>query len=72
VDDYVGVSNTNIHLRAGVSPRARVLVPFPAEWRWHAPGRSPWFPGFDVYSEDREAGWDAALARLAADLARAQ
>ena len=72
VDDYVGVSNTNVHLRAGVASRARVLVPFPAEWRWNAPGRSPWFPAFDVYPAGREAGWDASLARLAADLRRAQ
>jgi len=55
-----------------VASRARVLVPFPAEWRWNAPGRSPWFPAFDVYPAGREAGWDASLARLAADLRRAQ
>ena len=67
VGDYVGVSNTNMHLRAGVSPAGRVLVPFP-EWRWMARGVSPWFPGFSVYRHARGPGWAPALQRLAADL----
>ena len=46
LDDYIGVSNTNTHLRAGVGKTARVLVPSPPDWRWmmnHA-RTSPWFP----------------------------
>ena len=47
IDEYVGVSNTNMHLRAAVGRTARVLVPAPPEWRWMAEGKeSPWFPGF--------------------------
>lgn len=47
--DYVGVSNANTHLRAGLGKPAVVLVPSPAEWRWMASGeRSPWFPGVEV------------------------
>jgi tetratricopeptide (TPR) repeat protein len=67
IDDYVGVSNTNMHLRAALRRPARVLVPHPPEFRWLARGdRSPWFPEFTVYRA--ESDWDAALARLAADL----
>ena len=36
IDEYVGVSNTNMHLRAGAGKTARVLVPAPpsgAGWR---------------------------------------
>ena len=52
LDDYVGVSNTNMHLRAGVNRTAKVLVPAPPEWRWMAEGKeSPWFPGFTVYRQ---------------------
>ena len=70
IDDYVGVSNTNMHLRAGVGMPARVLVPQPAEWRWMAAGEeSPWFPGFRIYRQEPGGGWRAALARLARDLA---
>ena len=69
IDDYIGVSNTNMHLRAGAGRTARVLVPWPAEWRWMATGdESPWFPGFRVYRQQADGGWDDALRRLAADL----
>lgn len=69
VEEYVGVSNTNMHLRAGVRRSARVLVPRRAEWRWFFAGdESPWFPGFRVYRQGNDGGWDAALARLREDL----
>lgn len=69
LDEYVGVSNTNMHLAAGLGRKARVLVPHPPEWRWMTEGdESPWFPGFRVYRQSREGTWDAALARLANDL----
>jgi Flp pilus assembly protein TadD len=69
LDEYVGVSNTNMHLRAGIGKTARVLVPVPTEWRWMASGASsPWFPGFEIYRQDLEAGWSPALKRLSRDL----
>jgi hypothetical protein len=72
VDEYVGVSNTNMHLRAGVGRTARVLVPHPPEWRWMAEGEeSPWFKGFAVYRQGVDRGWEAAFGRLAQDLLRA-
>ena len=39
VEEYVCVSNTNVHLLAGIGRSARVLVPYPAEWRWMSRGR---------------------------------
>ena len=69
VDDYIGVSNTNMHLRAAAGRTARVLVPQPPEWRWMAAGdESPWFPGFRVYRQNPDGDWNEALARLARDL----
>jgi Flp pilus assembly protein TadD len=69
VDDYVGVSNTNMHLRAAVALPARVLVPWPPEWRWTRDRpRSPWFPDFALYRASKAGGWGEALARLANDL----
>jgi hypothetical protein len=69
IDDYVGVSNTNMHLRAGVGKTARVLVPCPAEWRWMAKGdASPWFPGFSIYRQTPDGDWRATLDRLKQDL----
>jgi hypothetical protein len=69
IEEYIGVSNTNMHLRAGLGLPARVLVPHPPEFRWCAAGeRSPWFPGFRIYRSSA-SGWDDAIARLKADLA---
>jgi hypothetical protein len=69
IDDYVGVSNTNMHLRVAAGRTARVLVPVPAEWRWLQHGRSsPWFPGFAIYRQTLEGDWAPALAELERDL----
>jgi hypothetical protein len=73
LDDYVGVSNTNTHLRAGCPGKsARVLVPHNPEWRWELRGsRSSWFPLFTVYRQSAHDGWSPTLDALAADLATA-
>jgi tetratricopeptide (TPR) repeat protein len=69
LDDYVGVSSTNMHLRAGLGRAARVLVPLPPDWRWMVGGdASPWFPAFTIYRQDAGGSWSAALARLAGDI----
>jgi Tfp pilus assembly protein PilF len=68
IDEYVAVSNTNIHMLAGLGRTARVLVPYPPEWRWMREGASPWFPGFTLYREPRSRGWAEPLSRLRKDL----
>jgi len=70
VDEYVGVSNTNMHLRAGLEGKsARVLVLMPPEWRWGLEGSSsPWFPGFTLYRAAPGRDWSAALSRLEDEL----
>jgi Tfp pilus assembly protein PilF len=71
LDDYVGVSNTNTHLRAGCPGKsARVLVPHNPEWRWELHGsRSSWFPLFTVYRQSARDGWSPTLEALTGDLA---
>ncbi|MCL4801829.1 MAG: tetratricopeptide repeat protein [Burkholderiales bacterium] len=70
LDEYVAVSNTNVHLRAGAGRTSRVLVPFPPEWRWMVQGEeSAWFSGSRVYRQSASRDWAPALAALAADLA---
>ena len=69
LDDYVGVSNTNMHLRIAVGKTARVLVPCPPEWRWMARGNeSPWFPRFRIYRQGIDGAWIEALKQLTSDL----
>ncbi|HKU45566.1 MAG TPA: tetratricopeptide repeat protein [Burkholderiales bacterium] len=69
VDDYIGVSNTNMHLRAGLGKRARVLVLTPPEWRWGLEGASsPWFPDFTLYRQRPGRDWSETMGELAAAL----
>lgn len=69
IEEYVGVSNTNMHVRAGVGRTARILVPFPPEFRWMSSGDEVgWFPGFRVYRERPGGDWKPALEQLVADL----
>lgn len=72
LDEYVGVSNTNVHLMASVGRRARVLVTYPPWWQWMVSGgQSPWFPGFSLYRQAPHGDWEAALTGLAHDLKKA-
>jgi tetratricopeptide (TPR) repeat protein len=68
IDEYVGVSNTNVHIRAGLKKTARVLVPFPPEFRWMHTGESPWFPGFPLYRQAPGRSWREGLDSLRKDL----
>jgi hypothetical protein len=71
LDGYVAVSNTNVHLAASLGVPARVLVPYPPEWRWMDEGdASPWFPGCAVYRQSAARSWTDALAAMSADLCR--
>jgi tetratricopeptide (TPR) repeat protein len=68
MDEYVGVSNTNMHIRAGVGKPARVLIPFPPEFRWMNSGNeTPWFPGFRLYRQSPGGDWERALKAIADD-----
>jgi hypothetical protein len=70
IEEYAGVSNTNMHIRAGAGKAARVLVPFPPEYRWmHAGDASPWFPGFRVHRQPSSLDWTQPLRELSAELA---
>ena len=69
LDDYIGVSNTNMHLRAATGKDARVLVTHPGEFRWQVHGEtSPWFPEFKLYRQSVGANWENAFAKLKTDV----
>lgn len=69
LDEYVCVSNTNVHLRAMAGRACRVLVAAPPDFRWMAEGaESPWFPATPLYRQAADGSWSAALADLRRDL----
>lgn len=62
LDAYVTVSNTNVHLAAGLPdtmrPDMHVLITHPPETRWMTRGdTSPWFPGMTCYRQDGYGRW---------------
>lgn len=70
LDENIGVSNTNMHLRAGLGLGSRVLVQNPSgDWRWGYEGASSlWFEHSKVYRHDIHAGWGPSLQKLEQDL----
>ena len=69
LDMYIGVSNTNMHLCAGINKPCHVLIPYPPEWRWVDSGdSSPWYPGFHVYRQSKDGDWNKVLQNLADDI----
>ncbi len=62
VDEYVGVSNANTHLRAGLGGSMQVLVPHPPEWRWGVAAEA-WFPTMRAYRQPA-GGWAPVLKAL--------
>ncbi len=70
LDDYIGVSNTNMHLSALLGRPCKVLPPLSSEFRWMTQvTESPWFPGFTIYRQSSDGQWQSALSALEEQLA---
>lgn len=70
LDANVGVSNTNMHLRAGLGLSSHVLVQFPGgDWRWGTDEeKSQWFTNCPIYRQSEAGDWQPALTALHKDL----
>lgn len=70
LDENIGVSNTNMHLRACLGLGSKVLVSLSSrDWRWGVQGNcSTWFKDSIVYREVKEDGWQNTLVTLRRDL----
>ena len=65
LDDTIAVSNTNIHLLAGIDKSAKLLIPYPPDWRWmYISDRSPWFPSMETFRQDKNGSWEQAILHL--------
>jgi Tfp pilus assembly protein PilF len=63
--DYIGVSNANTYLRAGLDKPMQVLVAHPPEWRWGAAGNaSPWFARARLLRQRADGDWSEAMQAL--------
>lgn len=65
LDDYVCVSNTNMHLNAMLGRSSQVLIPIYPDFRWMSnPSYSPWFPKNTLYRQHPSGDWGIPLAQL--------
>lgn len=68
LEHYVGVSNTNVHIGAGLQLPTSVLLPTEGDFRWMLGDRSTWFPDIPLYRESLNDGWKPALIALREEL----
>lgn len=69
LDYYIGVSNTNVHLRANAGRPSQVLIPYPPEYRWPLGFEySPWYRNCKLYRQTESFNWNIALKQLHEDL----
>lgn len=70
LDENIGVSNTNMHLRACLGLGSRVLVSLASrDWRWGTQGhKTTWFKDCKVYRESKVDDWKSSLNELRDDL----
>lgn len=66
LDRYVGVANTNVHLRTSLGLATDVLTAANAiDYRWPATSHgSAWFPHCRAFRQASDGSWDLALAEL--------
>jgi len=70
LDHYIAVSNTNIHLRAGLNKSSHVLIPNPPEWRWMEEVKhNHWFPHCNIYRQKKDGSWNEAVEGILLDIA---
>lgn len=65
LDEYIGVSNTNMHLYSSLGKIACVIIPYPGEWRWLFSGAtSPWYPDFHLVRQQNPNQWDETIQEI--------
>lgn len=66
VDEYITVSNTNLHLREGLAKRSKVFVNYPLQdWRWQCKeNRSIWYPNSQAFRQQKDNTWGEAFEQL--------
>jgi tetratricopeptide (TPR) repeat protein len=70
LDLVIAIDTAVAHLAGAMDRPTWVLLPFSADWRYHA-GRSdnPWYPGMRLFRQGSEGDWSVPLQQLTAALA---
>lgn len=68
--DLVITCDTSVaHMAGGMGKPVWILLPWQADWRWHADGTTTeWYPSARLYRQPGLGAWDAVLALVCQDL----
>lgn len=65
LDLVVTVDTMAAHLSAALGRPTWLLLPFAADWRWHAEaGLTPWYPTIRLFSQGTPGDWVELLSRV--------
>jgi len=69
LDLVITVDTSVAHLAGALGKAVWILLPWQADWRWHAAGtNSEWYPQARLYRQPGFADWATVIAQMRADL----
>lgn len=69
LDLVITVDTSVAHLAGALGKPVWILLPWHADWRWHAEGaRSEWYPQARLYRQVQKGDWAGVIAQVRADL----
>jgi Tfp pilus assembly protein PilF len=68
LDLLISVDTSVAHLGGALGWRTWVLLPFNPDWRWLQRSDSPWYPGMQLYRQERRKDWGGVLTHVATNL----
>jgi Tfp pilus assembly protein PilF len=70
LDLVISVDTSVCHLAGAMGKPVWIMLPWQADWRWHAAGNaSEWYPSAVLYRQPALWQWQAVFAQVCADLA---
>jgi hypothetical protein len=70
LDLVITVDTAVAHLAGALGKPVWILLPWQADWRWHAEGaRTEWYPAARLYRQAQPEDWAGVVAQARADLA---
>jgi hypothetical protein len=71
LDCVISVQSTTVHLAGALGRPCLAMVPFSAEWRYHADGHEmPWYPSVTVHRQSAPGAWEPVIAAVAVEMRR--
>jgi ADP-heptose:LPS heptosyltransferase len=71
MDEVITIDSGPAHLAGAMGKPTRVLLRFPADWRWLLDRcDSPWYPSVKLYRQTPAGDWEGVISQVLGDLVR--